>query len=335
VDGGGIRGLSELLILKEIMYRIKVDEGLVDLPRPCEYFDLIGGTSTGGLIALMLGRLGMTIDEAVACYAQFAEEVFSTTTLVGEAKFSSRTLENIFKKIVKEKTEDEDERMISAGNRGVKTFVCTMAADNMNAAIPRLFRNYEVPKHATSNCKIWEAARATSAAPTFFDPIFIGEGRVGERYIDGGMGRNNPITQVREEAKLIFPERRIGCLVSIGAGKGETISIPRTSLVQKVPGLQRHLPLKTIEAMKKMATDSERTAEETERDFQGQPEVYFRLNVEQGMQKVGLSQWERLSEVTSHTEAYLRHAGPDQRLGAIVAALRHRGQVVYHQPDLK
>lgn len=31
-----------------MMYRIKIDEGLVDLPRPCEYFDLIGGTSTGG-----------------------------------------------------------------------------------------------------------------------------------------------------------------------------------------------------------------------------------------------------------------------------------------------
>lgn len=74
----------------------------------------------------MLGRLGMTIDEAIACYAQFAEEVFSNTTLVGEAKFSSRTLENIFKKIVKEKSDDEDERMISTVNRGVKTYVATV-----------------------------------------------------------------------------------------------------------------------------------------------------------------------------------------------------------------
>ena len=47
-DGGGIRGLSELVILDEIMRRIKHDLGLVDLPRPCDYFHLIGGTSTGG-----------------------------------------------------------------------------------------------------------------------------------------------------------------------------------------------------------------------------------------------------------------------------------------------
>jgi patatin-like phospholipase/acyl hydrolase len=49
-DGGGIRGLSELIILQEIMRRIQHDEKLTELPRPCEYFDLIGGTSTGGYV---------------------------------------------------------------------------------------------------------------------------------------------------------------------------------------------------------------------------------------------------------------------------------------------
>jgi len=49
-DGGGIRGLSELLILQEIMSRIQHDEKLADVPRPCDYFDLIGGTSTGGYV---------------------------------------------------------------------------------------------------------------------------------------------------------------------------------------------------------------------------------------------------------------------------------------------
>ncbi|CAI4219769.1 unnamed protein product [Parascedosporium putredinis] len=57
LDGGGIRGLSELLILEEIMNRIKYDLNLVDDPLPADFFDLIGGTSTRGLIALLLGRL--------------------------------------------------------------------------------------------------------------------------------------------------------------------------------------------------------------------------------------------------------------------------------------
>jgi hypothetical protein len=47
-DGGGIRGLSELLILKEIMERIQFQQNLANAPLPCEYFDMIGGTSTGG-----------------------------------------------------------------------------------------------------------------------------------------------------------------------------------------------------------------------------------------------------------------------------------------------
>jgi len=59
LDGGGVRGLSSLLILREIMEDIEQRTGSSQTPRPCEYFDLIGGTSTGGLIAIMLGLLGM------------------------------------------------------------------------------------------------------------------------------------------------------------------------------------------------------------------------------------------------------------------------------------
>lgn len=61
LDGGGVRGLSSLLILREIMEEIRRRIKAAEAPLPCEYFDLIGGTSTGGLIAIMLGRLGMVI----------------------------------------------------------------------------------------------------------------------------------------------------------------------------------------------------------------------------------------------------------------------------------
>ena len=50
-DGGGIRGLSELVILHEIMERVKMRKGLADLPKPCDYFHLIGGTGTGGYVS--------------------------------------------------------------------------------------------------------------------------------------------------------------------------------------------------------------------------------------------------------------------------------------------
>jgi len=66
LDGGGVRGLSSLLILKKTMEEA-ASQALVDpsaepstvkVARPYDYFDIIGGTSAGGLIALMLGRLG-------------------------------------------------------------------------------------------------------------------------------------------------------------------------------------------------------------------------------------------------------------------------------------
>jgi patatin-like phospholipase/acyl hydrolase len=44
LDGGGVRGLSSLFILKQLMEAINPD----DPPKPCNYFDMIGGTSTGG-----------------------------------------------------------------------------------------------------------------------------------------------------------------------------------------------------------------------------------------------------------------------------------------------
>src|SRR5271154_3147452 len=75
-------------------------------------------------------------------------------------------------------------------------FVCAMSALNMAAGIPHLFRSYQAPKNQTFNCTIWEAARATSAAPTFFEQIVIGEPGSSLSYVDGGMGCNNPIAQV-------------------------------------------------------------------------------------------------------------------------------------------
>jgi patatin-like phospholipase/acyl hydrolase len=53
LDGGGIRGLSSLQILKQLMETIALSAGLSSPLRPCDYFDMIGGTSTGGYVCLL------------------------------------------------------------------------------------------------------------------------------------------------------------------------------------------------------------------------------------------------------------------------------------------
>lgn len=61
LDGGGVRGIATLILLGEIMEQIARELGKPDTEakhlRPCDFFDIICGTSTGGLIAIMLGRL--------------------------------------------------------------------------------------------------------------------------------------------------------------------------------------------------------------------------------------------------------------------------------------
>jgi patatin-like phospholipase/acyl hydrolase len=81
--------------------------------------------------------------------------------------------------------------------------------------MPTLFRTYEVPKSPGPKCKIWEAARATSAAPTFFKPIEIGERNLKVAYFDAAIGHNNPSKLILQEAKTVAPNARIICLVSV------------------------------------------------------------------------------------------------------------------------
>ncbi|EXL47748.1 hypothetical protein FOCG_11897 [Fusarium oxysporum f. sp. radicis-lycopersici 26381] len=72
LDGGGVRGLSSLIILQNLILTIDPDSS----PKPCNYFDIIGGTSTGGLIAIMLGRLQMTVNKYITTYLSLSNKVF-------------------------------------------------------------------------------------------------------------------------------------------------------------------------------------------------------------------------------------------------------------------
>jgi hypothetical protein len=87
LDGGGVKGVSSLLILQKIMDRVRDIENIasqqqgrsVDLQerKPVDYFDLAAGTSTGGISVLKLFRLEMTCSDALECYMQMAEALFS------------------------------------------------------------------------------------------------------------------------------------------------------------------------------------------------------------------------------------------------------------------
>lgn len=111
LDGGGVRGLSSLLILKKLMEALSPD----DPPKPCEYFDMICGTSTGGLIALMLGRLRMSVDECIAEYKKLSPQIFTKLhhrlNIKGklQGRFDHEALERGVKELLKSRGFGEDE----------------------------------------------------------------------------------------------------------------------------------------------------------------------------------------------------------------------------------
>src|SRR5215471_3391447 len=98
------------------------------------------------------------------------------------------------------------------------SFVCATPAISM--AHPYLFRTYKVGDLMNPNCCIWEAARATTAAPTFFKRISIGEpGQAKTEFVDGALKCNNPTELVIGDARQLFGDtQRVGMVVSVGTG---------------------------------------------------------------------------------------------------------------------
>jgi hypothetical protein len=121
IDGGGIRGYSSLLIIQRLMHeiaecerRLQQDEGAVegserrefneDELLPCHYFDYMYGTSTGGLISVMLARLRMSIPQCLELYRKVGHELFGhrRSVLPLATKYHHKPLEKAVQDIVKQ-----------------------------------------------------------------------------------------------------------------------------------------------------------------------------------------------------------------------------------------
>jgi patatin-like phospholipase/acyl hydrolase len=208
LDGGGVRGLSSLIILDHIMDRLGAIRGA--RIEPWEEFDMIAGTSTGGLIAIMLGRLRMSVAECIEAYKALSQEIFEpvhqNANVAGKAvdflkakgKFRSQPLEDCIKGMLRNRVPPLAESSLITDDRtdSPKVFVCAVEGINCDAV---LIRSYKIREYDDlyGMCKIWEAARATSAASTFFDPITIGD----RLYVDGALKHNNPIQKAHEESQ--------------------------------------------------------------------------------------------------------------------------------------
>lgn len=192
IDGGGVRGIFSAAVLAKLEQDLSVDI--------TNHFDLIVGTSTGGIIALGLG-LGLRPSAMVDFYLSHGPEIFPQSggwakraahgvRCLHRRKYDSAPLEAALRDVFGErKLGDSRKRLVipsyNLGRDEVRLF--------KTAHHPRLRRDWKL--------RAWEVGMATSAAPTYF-PAWRGIEDM--RLIDGGVWANNPTMVGVIEAKSLL-----------------------------------------------------------------------------------------------------------------------------------
>lgn len=200
IDGGGLLGLipAESLILIEQQLN-----QITGTQKPlCERFDLIGGTSTGAILAAGLA-LGLKATELRDFYLKFGQEIFTKAFLPIRFwhKYPSGPLEKHLKNVLGESTK--------LGGIELRTQIL-IVTKNATHGDDWFFTNNPKTRHFKYDTQLplWQVVRASTAAPTYFPPQTIqvsgDEGKSENcEFIDGGVSSyNNPALQVFLEATI-------------------------------------------------------------------------------------------------------------------------------------
>ncbi|KAF5982851.1 calcium-independent phospholipase [Fusarium coicis] len=341
LDGGGVKGLFSIIVIDRLMQETRRLEGPgAEHKKPCDYFDLIGGTSTGGLLAIMLGRLQMDTQLCIQAYKSLSKEVFSrkfkvpflesfrkaSNVALSWSWFDGDKLKEAVCRTVKENLLPSDSAMLRQSGCTVEdltlitdmksatySFVCAVL--KYEEKVKRI-RSYEPLDQQTNapaeRFKIWEAARATSAAPMYFPHIEAG----GVSYFDGGLESNNPVIEVIEEVKQEFPDDKISTVISVGTGAYQA-----SDASAGLAGFMNY--------MINMATSTEkhhRAVLEDPRFADIRKEGYFRLNGTLELGAIDLAAVERMEEIECLAEAYMSSNEGQQQIGMCAERLVERAR---------
>ncbi|KAF2968931.1 hypothetical protein GQX73_g4649 [Xylaria multiplex] len=314
LDGGGVRSYSSLLILEALIEEIRrllaTEQKNSDRiparpgPRPLQLhdvFDYIYGASSGGLIAIMLGRLKMLERECMETFETYCGTIFNRPYLIPWLfggvvlpQYSGNRLIKATKLVVGEFDRSPEAKkwrrnMFSSPGEHCKTAVLAIEQKTDVAEKLYVFRTFDTDRRA-DDCQIWQVARATSAAPTYFSPIEI-DGRC---YMDSGLGFNNPAWVARNEVRsFIGRERRI-LMISIGTGSS--------------PPASRFSTFNRLRAVIKTATETEETHDKLLDISRDSDDLYFRFSGPD--LNMGLDEWrtkKRDSGRRLHTIEFIRH----------------------------
>ncbi|KEQ57547.1 FabD/lysophospholipase-like protein, partial [Aureobasidium melanogenum CBS 110374] len=224
LDGGGVKGLVQLQVLQYLCDEI----GLRDTVHISTFFDLMVGSSIGGICALGLGTRKWSLEECRMKFLKFTEQIFAPKSCFGRllSRFTGgwfAILSNVAKLIFFDSIYDSApiETILQESFGETSLMIqsdlehptrVAVVVNQASTSGPTVFANYNKSRHSKNGAymwpamdslyrslKIWEVARATSAAPGFWDTITL----LGSAYQDGGLSHNNPSAIAISEANVL------------------------------------------------------------------------------------------------------------------------------------
>jgi hypothetical protein len=294
------------------------------------------------LIAIMLGRLKMSVEDCIDAYTTLMQEVFAKKENISpfgfagavKSRFSSDVLKRAIERVLTDNGTPLDEKFEETTQPACRVYVCRFISEPIPIVsftdpsrrfvcatfqkmgeVTRL-RSYDVHGGNDFQPTIVEAALATSAAPTYFSEIKIG----GSAFIDGALGANNPAAELEDEARQIFCRGRndlteqVACFLSLGTGHMDPASVSDRGV--------KHL----VKALKAQTTETNETHKRMSsrwNDVSGQCR-YYRFNVEHGLAKATLAEYKERDTIQSGTFAYLSTSDIRNKLQQCVTQLRQR-----------
>lgn len=156
-----------------------------------------------------------------------------------------------------------------------------------------LLRNYSASWSMAPEATVCQAARATSAAPTFLPPVYIN----GIGYVDGALSYNNPIFMAREEAQHLWGGQKMGCIISIGTG----LTTPNDA-GQSPSSLVKF----AVDKMTKSAETARAFETEMQQNNGGyEQKIYYRFNVPRGLEGIEIDEISKAPRILAATMNYL------------------------------
>ncbi|XAR48324.1 hypothetical protein NMG60_11031099 [Bertholletia excelsa] len=217
IDGGGIKGIIPAVILKYLETALQKKDPTA---RIADYFDVVAGTSTGGLMTAMLttpdpnnsNRPLFTAKEIIEFYKQEGPHIFNQTNW-SSPKYDGEYLHKIIRETLNQTRLNQ-----TLTNVVIPTF-------DIKLLHPTIFSSFKLETHPSLDSLLSDICIGTSAAPTYFPPIYFKNEETEFNLIDGGVAVANPaLVAISEVAQAMGANNSTKfLLLSLGTGTSKTV----------------------------------------------------------------------------------------------------------------